>query len=120
VKSRIYRITFSARTLTPGNTAKRRPRTRKWRPPVMPNEKPNMPTILKQWLDFKPNLDGANPVRDPTEHEKELINRRRLVRTAEMKNEITRRQKISVAPIPRPKSSILSEMYQYGRSKTFS
>ena len=31
---------------------------------------PKMPTILKQWLDFKPKSDSSSPSKDPTEHEK--------------------------------------------------
>jgi hypothetical protein len=32
--------------------------------------KPVIPTVLKQWLDFKPNIDNKNPRVEPTEHEK--------------------------------------------------
>jgi hypothetical protein len=47
----------------------------------------------------------------------ELINRRRVLRTAEMRNEIIRRQNIQV-PVPRPRSSVMSKMFNLGRSKT--
>merc|ERR1712235_131570 len=52
---------------------------------------PVMPPVLKQWLDFKPNMDPKNPIAEPSEHEKDLINKRRLIRTAEMQREIDRR-----------------------------
>ena len=33
--------------------------------------KPEIPPVLKQWLDFKPNNDPNNPnKREPSEHEK--------------------------------------------------
>ena len=31
---------------------------------------PVMPPVLKQWLDFKPNMDPKNPIAEPSEHEK--------------------------------------------------
>ena len=33
---------------------------------------PVMPPVLKQWLDFKPNMDPKNPIAEPSEHEKGL------------------------------------------------
>ena len=31
---------------------------------------PVMPPVLKQWLDFKPNMDPKNPIAEISEHEK--------------------------------------------------
>ena len=47
------------------------PKPKPIRPASSRLDKPEIPPILKQWLDFKPNIDPNNPnKREPSEHEK--------------------------------------------------
>jgi len=79
------------------------------RPPVMPEQ-------LKQWLDFKPNLQPkSNPVSEPNEREKDLIKRRCRARTAELHKELGRRKQTPPVRVIRPTSSVLLDTFKRGR-----